>query len=162
MKSSLAIRPDRVVARSLRVTRTTFALVAAFTAFATTNAMITLQFLSVFGQETIFTLLFVSVAVATFAITTDIISRSSQVIANLRSLGAQKIGVASAVFFFLLIYGAAGTVLGAGLGATLGSAMSSTFGLSLATLTRAAAALGVSTTATVLGVYAGVRVAWRS
>jgi len=154
---------DSMVARSLRISRTTFYMVAAFSAAIAANATITLQVLSYYGQAAIlgFTALFVGIVGASVA--TDILSRSSQDIGTLRTYGASREAVAWSMATSLVIFGAAGSAVGATVGAGFATTLrnSGQFIFS-GTLINAFLVLALSIVAIGVGVYAGVRASWHN
>jgi predicted lysophospholipase L1 biosynthesis ABC-type transport system permease subunit len=163
VKKGVVPRPDSMVARSLRISRPTFYMVAAFSAAVAANVMIPLQVLSSVGQATVlgFTVLFVGIVGAAVAI--DILSRSNQGLATLRTLGAKREAVAFSMVSSLVAFGAAGSALGAALGAGLVAALMRSGPLVLSyTLVNALIVLGLSAAAIGLGVYVGVRASWHN
>jgi predicted lysophospholipase L1 biosynthesis ABC-type transport system permease subunit len=152
-----------MVARSLRISRPTFYMVAAFSAAVAANAMITLQVLNSAGQAAVlgFTSLFVGIVGAAVAV--DILSRSSQGLATLRTLGAKRETVAVSMVASLVTFGAAGSALGAALGVGLVAALiRSGPSILSSTLVNALFVLGLSASAIGVGVYAGVRSSWHN
>ena len=150
-----------LVARSLKISRTTRMTVAAVVAAVALNASVAIQFLGAPGQAVLLGLIFASVALGLSTISMDLFSRSSQAVSNLKSIGATRKSISYAVIFSMISYGAAGAAIGAatgtGLGAALGSPGASTANLvfDVVEVTVAASA------ATVAGVYAGGRL-WHS
>jgi predicted lysophospholipase L1 biosynthesis ABC-type transport system permease subunit len=152
-----------MVVRSLRISRPTFYMVAAFSAAVAVNVMITLQALSYVGQATVlgFTLLLVGIVGAAVAI--DILSRSNQGLATLRTLGAKREAVAFSMVSSLVTFGAAGSALGVTLGAGLVAALMRSGPLILSyTLLNALIVVGLSAAAIGFGVYVGVRASWHN
>ena len=158
----MTTRTYGAVAKSLRITRSTYVLVAALTAGITANAMVAIQFQGLAGQATLFALAFVSVAVATCAVSADMFSRSRQVVDNLLSMGAKKGTLSRAVLATVFTYGTIGSLLGVLVGAGVGYALSNFTSAGVAILSEAVTFLIVSAGATTAGVYTGVGVAWRS
>ncbi len=159
-----------MVARSLRVSRATFSMVAAFTAAVAANAMLSLQLLNGFGQAVVFALVFFFVAVIGIALVVDIFSRSNQAVATLRTLGATKGTVSRPLLVNLLMSGGAGCVAGAVLGGALGAGLG-VYGLvpvqgaatgTAGTVVNAILVVVLSLAAMSLGTYMGVRRAWPS
>lgn len=162
MSRGVAFGPDAVVAKSLGLTRSTHTLVAAVTAAVTANAMIAIQLLTVVGQTAVLAILFVSVAIATYAVSTDVLARSSQTMGNLKSIGANKGRLTGVVLFSVITYGAAGTALGSGLGGVFGMALGRFTGIDGSFLAEALAVFVVAAGATGAGAYVGTKTTWRS
>jgi hypothetical protein len=163
VKKGVVPGPDSMVMRSLRISRPTFYMVAAFLAAVVANVTITLQGLSFVGQATVlgFTSLFVGVVGA--AVATDILSRSNQGLATLRTLGARREAVAVSMVSSLVAFGAAGSALGAALGVGLAAVLIRSGPLILSSaLVNALMVLGLSVAAIGVGVYVGVRASWHN
>ena len=163
MKKGVVPGPDSIVVRSLRIARPTFYMVAAFSAAVAVNAMVTLQVLNFVGQATVlgFTSLFIGIVGAAVAI--DILSRSSQGLATLRTLGAKREAVAVSMVASLVAFGAAGSAVGTALGVGLVEAlMRSGPSILSGALVNALLILGLSAAAISVGVYAGVRASWHN
>jgi hypothetical protein len=149
-----------IVARSLRITRTTHLLVASITAAVALNATVAVQFLAPIGQAVLLSILIVFIALGSAAVSRDIFTRSSQAVSSLRSIGATSGSLSSAVMLSTLEYGgigsAAGAIAGVALGAAFGgsSGFMSVFGFALVVC--------ASIAAVALGAYAGGRSLWRS
>jgi hypothetical protein len=143
------------------MTRSTHLLVAAVATAVAANAIVAVQFTGLVGQIILLALIFGSLAVGTSAISTDIYSRSSQTVSNLRSIGASSRNISSAVLIPVLKFGIAGSALGACVGGALGAALGSPSGLATI-LTEVLAVILTSSAASAAGVYAGGRAAWRS
>jgi len=161
MSRGVTLQEGQLLARSLNVSKSTHLVVATLAAAVAANAAAAIQLIGLFGQISLLALIFVTLALGTSAISTDIYTRSGQTIANLRSIGASRRSLSSAVFFSVIGYGIAGSALGAGLGAALGVAMGGQGGA----VTVVVAVLGVilaSSAAAAAGVYAGVRRTWRN
>ncbi len=143
------------------MTRATYALVAVANAAITANAMVAIGYSSFAGQLALEAFLFASMALIAFAVSADVFARSGQAVSSLRSIGASKASLSMVVATTVLVYGAAGSVLGAGLGGAIGMGLE---GLSagLGTAVNAVIVVVVSASATAAGVYAGARTAWRS
>jgi uncharacterized membrane protein len=166
MKSVQAWGTDPAITKSLKVTRVTFMMVASFTTLAAADAMVTLQIFNVFGQATILALTFFFVTLCASAIVADLIIRSGQTIATLRSLGATKSAVIKSVFMGILTSGLVGSVVGILLGAGLGAAVG-VFGVQTSAsigggLVSAIMVLVFSIAALGSGAYVGVRRTWRN
>jgi len=161
MSRGVSLQEGQLLARSLKVSKSTHLVVATLAAAVAANAAAAIQLIGLAGQIALLSLIFVTLALGTSAISSDIYARSSQTIANLRSIGASSRSLSSAVFFSVIGYGAAGSALGAGVGAALGIALGGQGGA----VTVLIAVLGVilaSSAAAAAGVYAGVRRTWRS
>lgn len=157
---------DPAVVRSLRIARSTFSVVAAFSALVATNVMLTLRTLSLAGQATVLALTFSLVCIITAALVVDILSRSSQAVSTLRTLGANQRVVAVSILVSLIAFGAAGSAAGALLGGGLGAALGA-FGAAPAqgvteTLTAGLVVWVLSIVAVAAGVFVGVRTSWRN
>jgi hypothetical protein len=120
-----------------------------------------MQFTGLTGQLAMMALIFVSLAVGTSAISSDIWSRSSQVVSNLRSIGASGRSISNAIFFSVIGYGVAGSAFGGGIGAALGVFLGGRGG-PLSILIAVLAVVLASSAAAAAGVYAGGRGTWRS
>jgi hypothetical protein len=161
MSRGLSLQEGQLLAKSLKVSKSTHMVVATVAAGVAANASAAMQLTGLYGQVAILALIFATLAIGTSAISTDIYSRSSQAISNLRSIGASSGTLSRAVFFSVIGYGIAGSALGAGIGGALGftlggqggasSIMFAVFGVILA-----------SSAAAAIGVYAGGRRNWRS
>ena len=163
MKKGAVPGPDSMVVRSLRISRPTFYMVAAFSAAVAVNAMITLQVLSSVGQAAVLGLTSLFVGIVGAAVAIDILSRSSQGLATLRTLGAKRDAVAVSMVAILVAFGAAGSALGTALGAGLVAALIRSGPLILSgALVNALLVLGLSAAAIGVGVYAGVRASWHN
>ncbi len=163
MRKGIVYGPDSMVVRSLRISRPTFYMVAAFSAAVAANAMISLQVLSFVGQAAVLGFISLFAGIIGAAVTIDILSRSSQGLATLRTLGAQRGAVAVSMVASLAAFGAAGSVLGAALGVGLVAALIRSGPLVLSgALVNALLVLGISAAAISVGVYAGVRASWRN
>ncbi len=150
-----------VVARSLKITRATYGMVAVANAAIVANAMVAMGYSTFVGQMALAALLFASMALVGFAVSADVFSRSGQAVTSLRSIGASKASLSMAVLTSVLAYGAAGSILGAGLGGVMGMGLAgSTAGIQMAF--NALLVVVVSAAATAAGVYTGARSAWRS
>ena len=163
MKNGLLRGQDSVVSRSLRITRPTFYMVAAFSAAVAANVTVTLQALSSIDQAAVlgFTSLFVGIVGAAVAI--DILSRSSQALGTLRTYGAKREAVAVSMVASLVAFGAAGSTLGAVLGVGFVATLRESGPVILSsTIVNAFFVLVLSAAAISVGIYAGVRASWRS
>jgi len=161
MSRGISLQEGQLLARSLKVSRSTHLLVASVAAAVAANAAAAIQLTGTVGQAVLLVLIFVTLAAGTSAICSDIYARSSQTIANLRSLGASSSSLSRAVFLSVIGYGVAGSAIGAGLGAALGLALGGQGGA----VSALVAVLGVilaSSAAAAAGVYAGGRRSWNS
>ncbi|MDG7010874.1 MAG: hypothetical protein JRN57_02015 [Nitrososphaerota archaeon] len=161
MKAGALLERGGPVARSLRISGSTHVMAAAISAAVSLNGTIALQTLGVLGQAAVVAVVFLSVAACTAAISVDILGRSTKAVSDLRSIGASRWSISSALFGSMLVYGAAGSFLGGVVGATAGSAL---FGgaLGAQTLAEVLAVLAASVGAVAAGAYAGGRITWRS
>ena len=160
MKTGLSLG-DGVVARSLKIGRSTDGLVATVNAAVAANAMVAMPLVGSGWDAVLIAVVFFSVMLSTLTISKDLLDRSSQTVAGLKSIGATGTALSLAILGAILAYGALGSALGAGLGGTLGVSMAkggfgASFGADLISVVVTAAV------ATGAGVYAGARMAWRS
>ena len=159
MSREATVSATAMVAKSLKISGTTQMVVGSVSAVVAVNAAVSIQFLGLGGQAAILAIAFLSLAAAASAVSMDVYSRSAQVVSNLRSIGASRNGVSSAVVLSLIGYG--------GGGATLGGAVGTALGAMLAAGTPETA-LGVQLVAVVLatcggmaaGVFYGARASW--
>jgi uncharacterized membrane protein YgaE (UPF0421/DUF939 family) len=161
MSRGLSLQEGQILARSLKVSKSTRLVVATVAAAVAANAAVAMQFTSFTAQIAMLVLIFVSLAAGTSAISSDIYSRSSQTISNLRSIGASSRSLSSAVFFSVIGYGVAGSALGAGIGAALGLSLGGQGG-AVSVLVAVLAVVLASSAAAAAGVYAGGRGTWRN
>lgn len=161
MSRGISLNGSAAVARSLKVTRSTHGVVAVINAAVAANAMVALGPLGYMGQAVLVAVVFASVAATVLAVCTDIFNRSSQTVANLRSIGATSGSLSSAVAFSLIIYGSAGSVVGAAAGGALAAGLGSGV-LSASLLIGVVAVVISASAATAAGAYAGARMSWRS
>ena len=161
MSRGVSLQEGQLLARSLRVSKSTHLLVATVAAAVAANAAAAIQMTGAAGQIALLALIFVTLAAGTSAISSDIYERSSQTIANLRSIGASSRNLSSAVFFSVIGYGVAGSTLGAGVGAALGLALGGQGG-AVSVLVAVFGVVLASSAAAAAGVYAGGRRTWSS
>ncbi|HEY6282353.1 MAG TPA: hypothetical protein VIW22_00330 [Nitrososphaerales archaeon] len=161
MSRGISIQEGQLLARGLKITRSTHLLVAAVATGVAANATVAVQFTGLAGQIVLLALIFGSLAVGTSAISADIFSRSSHTVSNLRSIGASSRSISSAVLVPILGFGIAGSALGAVVGAALGATLGGASGV-LTLLTEVFAVIATASAASAAGVYAGGRAAWRS
>lgn len=162
MISRPSTRGSTLVARGLRISSPTKVLAAALAGAVSVNASLAMQFGGTDVLAALVALFFASVAAGAWAISRDICSRSAQAISNLRSIGATRASILSAVLLSVLLYATLAAALGAVAGtaagdSVLGAGVSLTHALSYAALLAAAAA-----SASGAGAYAGVKGAWHS
>ena len=161
MSREAQVSATQMVARSLKISTATHLVVASVSAGVAVNAAIAMQFMGLGGQVVLLAVVFASLAAGSAAISLDVYSRSSQVVANLRSIGASRTSVSSAVVFSVLGYGAGGAALGGIIGDLLGTALGAgTLGgafLVQLFVVIVTASAGMST-----GVFIGARSAWHS
>jgi len=159
MSRGVSLHEGQLLARSLKVSKSTHLVVASVAAAVAANATAAILMTGTVGQIVLLALIFVTLAAGTSAISSDIYVRSSQTIANLRSIGASSRSLSSAIFLSVIGYGIAGSALGAGLGAALGVVLGGQGGI----VSLSIAVLGVilaSSAAAAAGVYAGGRRVW--
>jgi hypothetical protein len=157
----MSLQEGQLLAKSLKVSKSTHLVVASVAAAVAANAAAAIQLTGLVGQVALLALIFVTLAAGTSAISSDIYARSSQTITNLRSIGASSRSLSNAVFFSVIGYGVAGSTLGAGIGAGLGLALGGQVGV-LSTLVAVFGVIIASSAAAAAGVYAGGRRAWSS
>lgn len=158
--SGLSLSEGQLVARSLKVTRSTYLQVAAVAAGVAANASVAMQLTGILGQVALSVFIFASLSVGTWAISTEIFTRASQTVSNLRSIGATGRSLSSAVLLPVLVYGVVGSGVGVGLGLALGVSLGGHGGFGM--LVEALFVVFSCAAATAVGVYAGGRAAWRS
>jgi len=161
MSRGVSLQEGQLLARSLNVSKSTHLVVATVAAAVAANAAAAIQLTGLAGQVALLSLIFVTLALGTSAISSDIYTRSSQTIANLRSIGASSRSLSSAVFFSVIGYGVAGSALGAGVGAAMGIALGGQGG-AVSVLVAVVGVILASSAAAAAGVYAGVRRTWRN
>ena len=151
-----------MIARSMKVTRTTQAIVGVISAGVAVNAMVAMQYLGVPGQAALLFMAALSIAVGSLVVSIDVYSRSSQAVANLRSIGASSGSISRALAIAIVGYGVAGAALGAIIGGSIGSAFGSGGASASGLLVEAFSVIIASACATAGGFYLGVRMVWRS
>jgi len=161
MSRGASLQEGQLLARSLNVSKSTHLVVASLAAAVAANATAAIQLTGLMGEIALLFVIFVTLAVGTSAISTDIFARSGQTIANLRSIGASSRSLSNAVFFSVIGYGVGGSALGAGIGAALGLVLGGQGGALSAVLAVLCVILA-SSAAAVAGVYAGGRRTWSS
>jgi len=159
MSRGVSLQEGQLLSRSLNVSRSTHLVVASLAAAISANAAAAIQLIGLTGQIALLVVIFVTIAAGTSAISSDIFARSSQTISNLRSIGASRGSLSSAVFFSVIGYGVAGSALGAGVGAALGVALGGQGG-AFSILFAVFGVILASSAAAAAGVYAGGRGTW--
>ena len=161
MSREATVSATAMVARSLKISGTTQMVVGSVSAVVAVNAAVSIQFLGVGGQAAILAIAFLSLAAASAAVSMDVYSRSAQVVSNLRSIGASRNSVSSAVVLSLIGYGGGGAVLGGAMGTALGAVLAA--GTQETALAVQLAAVVLATCGgTAAGVFYGARASWRS
>ena len=161
MKPEAVLQRGGPVARSLRITGSTHALAAAFSAAIALNGMIAAAALGALGQAAVVAVVFASVAACSAAVSVDVLNRSAKAVADLRSIGASRGSISSALFGSMVAYGATGAALGGAAGAAIGGALlGGAFGAQA--MLEVLAVVAASSCAVATGAYAGGRAAWRS
>ncbi len=159
MSRLFSLHESQLLARSLKISRPMRLVVGTVAGAIAANAAAAMQLTSDTGEVAMIGLLFVSLALGTFAITSDIYSRSSQVVSNLRSLGANGRSISSAIFLAVIGYGAAGSALGAGVGTAVGASLGGQSSL-VSSLVVVFAIVLTCSVAAATGVYVGGRRDW--
>lgn len=148
------------MAKSLKITSYTYAVVASLAAAVAANGMLAAAPLGAAGKAAVVAVVFVSLAGVTAALSADVLSRSSQAVANLRSIGASQGRISGAVASSVVVFGAGGALVGAAAGAVLAALVSSS--PPGASLFDALALIIASSAAVATGAFAGGRLSWRS
>ncbi|HEV2225499.1 MAG TPA: hypothetical protein VGR56_01690 [Nitrososphaerales archaeon] len=161
MSRGISLHEGQLLARGLKITKSTHLLVAAVATAVAANATVAVQFTGLAGEAVLLALIFGSLAIGTSAISADIYASSSQTVSTLRSSGASTKSISSAVLIPILIFGIAGSALGAGIGAGLGMTLGGT-DAPVTILTQVIAVILTSSAASAAGVFAGGRAAWRN
>lgn len=146
--------------KSLRVTKSTLTLVAFVPAVVAVNGMVLTQLLGPTGLTTGLGMVFACTAIAMFLIIADIMDRSTKAVSAMRSIGASRKTLASAILLGLLGFGVIGACLGSGLGA----AIAGTIGRSIPTaniVVSASLVMVVSVVGVASGAYFGLMLAWK-
>lgn len=162
MMSRPSTRGSSLVARGLGISSPTRVLAAALVGTVSVNASLAMQFGGTQTLVALSALFFASVATGAWAISRDVCSKSAQAISNLRSIGATRPFILSAVLVSILSYATLAAACGAFAGAVAGE---SVLGAGIAlerAMVYAALLAAVSAAASGAGAYAGVRGAWRS
>jgi hypothetical protein len=161
MKRGIVFASDGVVARSLKLTRATSILVGALAAGVSLNVMVAMQFVGTLVQALLIVIVFATLGFSSSAMASDVLSRSEQSVASLRSMGATHGGLAGAMLGVVLVWGLVGAALGTGLGSALGMAAGGSAG-PLTAIVDGAGVIVASAGAVVAGVYLGARSSWHS
>ena len=162
MSREATLSATAMVVRSLNISRATHLVVASTAGGVAMNAGVALQFGGVGGQALLLAVVFATVALASSAVATDVYSRSGQVVSNLRSIGASRTSVSSAVALSMLGYGAGGSALGGALGTLLGASLAGAGLQGYALLVELVAVVFSACAGVAAGVYLGARKGWRS
>ena len=162
MKQAASMRSSQMISRSMKITGTTHALVAAVSAAVALNAMIAMQYLGLLGQVALILIVFVSLALGSLAVSMDIYSRTSQTVANLRSIGATSRSISSALAAAMVFYGLAGALLGSVAGVLIGLIFGGAGTQALSPFAESAGLIAASALAAATGFYAGAKISWRS
>ena len=126
------------------------------------NAAIAMQFLGMWGQLVLLTIVFVSLAAGASALSVDVYSRSSQVVSNLRSIGASRTSVSSALAVSMLGSGAGGAAIGGVAGVLLGAALAGAGMVGGTLLVQLVAVVFAASAGIAVGTFSGGRASWRS
>ena len=161
MSKGIPFAAGGVVARSLKMTRVTYALVGVANASIAANSVVAIGYSAFAGQMTLYGFLFASMAMVATAISADVFARSGQAVSSLRSIGASRNSISLVVTTTVLVYGAAGAILGAVLGTAIGMGIGG-LATSVDTAFTALIVVTISAVATATGVYAGARLTWRN
>lgn len=162
MSREATVSATQMVARSLRISAATHLLVASVSAGIAVNAAVAMQFLNLGGEAVLLAVVFVTVAAAASTVSLDVFSRSSQVVSNLRSIGANRNSVSSAVVLSLVGYGAAGAAIGTMTGGLLGAALGGEGTVGEALLIQMVGVVLTACAAMAVGVFYGARRSWSS
>lgn len=154
------MRSDQAIVRSLKITGTTRSLVAAIAGAIALNSTVAIGYVGVAGEAVMLFVVFASLGLGSFAMSTDIYSRSSQTVANLRSIGATSKSISWSLASAMITYGVAGAAAGGAAGGAFGWAAGAGGGISI--LTDVVAVIVASAGGVAAGFYAGGRAAWRS
>ena len=160
MSREATVSATAMVARSLKISGTTQWVVASVSAGIAVNAAIAMQFLGIGGQAAILAIAFLSLAAAASAVSMDVYSRSAQVVSNLRSIGASRDGVSTAVVLSLIGYGGGGAALGGVIGTALGTALGGAGTLGGVLFVQLVAVVLATCGGMAAGVFYGARASW--
>lgn len=158
--SRVTLSAAQVVARSLKITRATHLVVASVAAAVTINAAVAVRLVGLPGQAVLLAVVFATLAVGSSAVSMDVYSRSSQAVSNLRSIGATRNTVSSAVAYSMMAYGAGGAALGGVVGVAIGGVLGGAGTSGGTVLVQMVAVIFVACAGLVAGAFAGARQAW--
>lgn len=159
MSREASVVATQIVARSLKISAATHLLVAATAAGVAVNAVVAMRFMGLGGQAVLLAVVFASLAAGSSAVAADVYSRSSQVVSSLKSIGATRTSLSSAVVFAVIGYGAGGATIGAILGLALGAGLGPG-PLDGAALIQFIAVILAACAGVSAGVFIGARRAW--
>jgi len=162
MSREATVSATAMVARSLKISGATHMVIASVSAGVAVNAAVAMQFLGVGGEAAILAMAFLSLAAAACAVSMDVYSRSSQVVSNLRSIGASRNSVSSAVILSLIGYGGGGAALGGLIGVALGAGLRSSGALGGVLVIQLVVVVLAACGGISAGIFYGARVSWRS
>jgi hypothetical protein len=162
MSREATVSATQMVARSLRISGATHLVVASVAAGVAINASVAMEFLGLTGQVVLLAVVFASLAAGSSAVSVDVYSRSSQVVSNLRSIGASRNSVSSAVVFSMIGYGAGGAALGGIVGTLLGAALGGIGIMGGTMLIQLVAVIFAACAGLSAGVFFGARASWHS
>ena len=160
MSREATVSATAMVARSLKISGPTHLVVASVSAGVAVNAALAMQFLGLGGDAAILVTAFLSLAAAAAAVSMDVYSRSAQVVSNLRSIGASRNSVSSAVVLSLIGYGGAGSVLGGVLGTALGASLEGAGAAGGTMVIQLVAVVLAACGGMSAGVFYGARASW--
>lgn len=162
MSREATISATQMVARSLKISRTTHIVVASLSLGVALNAAVAMQYLGITGQAVLLAIVFASLVAGSSAVSMDVYSRSSQVVSNLRSIGASKNSVSSAVVFSMIGYGAGGAAIGGVLGVPIGAVLGGGTVVGTTILIQVIAVVVAASSGMSAGIFFGARAGWRS
>jgi hypothetical protein len=160
MSREATVSATAMVARSLKISGPTHLVVASVSAGVAVNAAVAMQFLGIGGQAAILGIAFLSLGAAASAVSMDVYSRSAQVVSNLRSIGASRNGVSSAVVLSLIGYGGGGAALGGIIGTALGAVLGGTGTSGGILIIQLIAVVLAACGGMAAGVFYGARTSW--
>ena len=160
MSREATVSATAMVAKSLKISGPTHLVVASVSAGVAVNAAVAMQFLGLGGQAAILAIAFLSLAAAASAVSMDVYSRSAQVVSNLRSIGASRNSVSSAVVLSLIVYGGGGAALGGIVGTGLGAALGGTGTFGGVLVVQLIAVVLAACGGMAGGVFYGARASW--
>ena len=160
MSREATVSATAMVARSLKISGPTHLVVASVSAGVAVDAALAMQFLGLGGDAAILVTAFLSLAAAAAAVSMDVYSRSAQVVSNLRSIGASRNSVSSAVVLSLIGYGGAGSVLGGVVGTALGASLEGAGAAGGTMVIQLVAVVLAACGGMSAGVFYGARASW--